>query len=593
MGILCPQVSSIRPRITLFETGLADRVCAKVLLRESGIHLNLNNEPREETPVNIDVAANIWPGTSAKIDANRYSSVVEMFEQAFQTYTDKTAFVGVGGSLTYGDVDRLSRNFAAYLQTELGVRKGDRIALMAPNLLAFPIAMLGILRAGGVQVNVNPLYTPHELEHQLNDAGAEIIVIFSGSTPTLAEIVGNTPVKTVISVNLGDGINPQIPSPPVDERLANTLNFGALLDKGAELEFTKPEITGEDLIFLQYTGGTTGLSKAAVLSHSNLIANTEQTKLALPEAMRPGKEVVVTPLPLYHIFALMVNMITYSSIGATNYLVANPRDPEQLIGAYKNSKFTVSTAVNTLIAGLLAHPQFGEIDLSEYRAMIGGGAPVQEAVSNRWKEATGHHILEGYGLSETSPVLTLNPMGQDEFSAAVGYPLPSTEIVLLGDDDKEVAQGEAGEVCARGPQVMQGYWNRPDETAANFTEDGFFRTGDIGVFDETGILKIVDRKKDMVLVSGFNVYPNEIEAHVAMLDAVAECAAIGVPDEKTGEAIRLFISVAAGAELTEDQVITHCREGLAGYKVPKQIRFMEELPKSTVGKILRKDLREV
>ena len=535
----------------------------------------------------------VWPGNKVEIDPNAYSSVIEMFETAFNTYPDKTAFVGVGGSLTYTDVDRLSRDFAAYLQVELGVKKGDRIALMAPNILAFPIAMLGILRAGGVQVNVNPLYTPHELEHQLNDAGAETIVIFTGSTPTLAEIVGNTPIKTIIGVSLGDATPVDIPSPPVDERLQNVLKFGELLDAGEDLDFVAPEITGDDLIFLQYTGGTTGLSKAAVLSHANLVANTEQVKIALPEAMRHGEEVIVTPLPLYHIFALMVNMITYSSIGATNYLVANPRDPEQLIGAYRDSKFTVSTAVNTLIAGLLAHPEFKNIDLSNYRAMIGGGAPVQEAVSNRWKEVTGHHILEGYGMSETSPVLTLNPMGQDEFSAAVGYAVPSTEIVLLDDADNIVATGEAGEVCARGPQVMQGYWNRPDETAATFTKDGFLRTGDIGVFDENGLLKIVDRKKDMVLVSGFNVYPNEIEAHVAMLDQVAECAAIGVPDEKTGEAIRLFITVAPGAELTEDQVIAHCREGLAGYKVPKQIRFMAELPKSTVGKILRKELREV
>lgn len=535
----------------------------------------------------------VWPGNKVEIDPNAYGSVVEMFETAFNTYPDKTAFVGVGGSLTYTDVDRLSRDFAAYLQAELGVQKGDRIALMAPNLLAFPIAMLGILRAGAVQVNVNPLYTPHELEHQLNDAGAEIIVIFTGSTPTLAEIVDNTPVKTVIAVSLGDATPVDIPSPPVDARLQEVLQFGALLDAGEDLEFVAPEITGKDLIFLQYTGGTTGLSKAAVLSHSNLVANTEQVKIALPEAMRPGQEVIVTPLPLYHIFALMVNMITYSSIGATNYLVANPRDPEQLIGAYRDSKFTVSTAVNTLIAGLLAHPGFKDIDLSNYRAMIGGGAPVQEAVSNRWKEATGHHILEGYGMSETSPVLTLNPMGQDRFSAAVGHAVPSTEIVLLDDQDNPVADGEEGEICARGPQVMSGYWNRPDETAKTFTADGFLRTGDIGIRDETGLIKIVDRKKDMVLVSGFNVYPNEIEAHVAMLDQVAECAAVGVPDEKTGEAIRLFISVAPGAELTEDQVIAHCRAGLAGYKVPKQIRFMDELPKSTVGKILRKDLRGV
>lgn len=533
----------------------------------------------------------IWPDMGVEINPDSYSSVVEMFEQAFLTYSEKTAYVGLGGSLTYTDTDRLSRDFAAYLQSKLGVKKGDRIALMVPNILAFPIAMLGIIRAGGVQVNVNPMYTPHELEHQLNDAGAEIIVIFGGSTPTLAEVVDNTPIKTVITVDLGDMTATPIPSPAADTRLSETLSFAKLVEEGEDLEFNPPVITGDDLLFLQYTGGTTGLSKAAVLSHRNLVANTEQTKAALPEAMRHGQEVIVTPLPLYHIFALMVNMITYSSIGSTNYLVANPRDPEQLISAYRDSGFTVSTAVNTLIAGLCAHPGLKDVDFSNYRAMIGGGAPVQEAVSNRWKEITGHHVLEGYGMSETSPVLTLNPMGQDEFSAAVGYALPSTDIILLDDEDNRVGVGEAGEICAKGPQVMQGYWNRPEETASNFTEDGYFRTGDIGVRDEKGLIKIVDRKKDMVLVSGFNVYPNEIEAHVAMLDEVAEVAAVGVPDEKTGEAIRLFLSVTEGSNLTSEQVIEHCRKGLAGYKVPKQIKFLDELPKSTVGKILRKDLR--
>ncbi|MCV6594011.1 MAG: AMP-binding protein [Silicimonas sp.] len=535
----------------------------------------------------------VWPEQKVEINPNAYSSVVEMFEQAFLAYPDKTAYVGVGGKLTYQEVDRLSRDFAAYLQSELGVKRGDRIALMAPNLLAFPLAMLGIIRAGAVQVNVNPLYTPHELEHQLNDAGVETIVIFSGSTPTLAEIIGNTPVKTVITVNLADGTGAEIPSPPVDERLTKTLRFADLLEAGEPMDFHPVDLNGDDLLFLQYTGGTTGLSKAAALTHRNLVANTEQTKEALPEAMRPGQEVVVTPLPLYHIFALMVNLITYGSLGATNYLVANPRDPEQLIGAYRDSGFSVSTAVNTLIAGLVAHPDLEKIDFSNYRAMIGGGAPVQEAISNRWKEKTGHHILEGYGLSETSPVLTLNAMGEDGFSAAVGYPLPSTDIILLDDNDNIAGPGEEGEVCAKGPQVMNGYWNRPEENKANFTEDGYFRTGDIGVFDDKGRLKIVDRKKDMVLVSGFNVYPNEIEAHVAKLTEVAECAAVGVPDEKTGEAVRLFIAIAAGAELTEDQVIAHCREDLAGYKVPKQIRFIDELPKSTVGKILRRELRDV
>jgi long-chain acyl-CoA synthetase len=461
---------------------------------------------------------------------------------------------------------------------------------MLPNIPAFPIAMIGILRAGAAQVNVNPLYTPRELAHQLNDAGVETIVVFAGSTATLAEVVGKTPIKTVISVALGDATPASIPSPAVDPRLAHAIAFADALAEGAKLPFSPVPIEGSDLIFLQYTGGTTGLSKGAALTHRNLVANTEQFKAFLPDALPRGESVVVTALPLYHIFALMVNFISTFSRGAANWLVTNPRDMDGFVDIMKRARCTFFTGVNTLYGGLVAHPRIKDVDFSRLRYAIGGGAPVLPVTSARWKALTGRDILEGYGLSETSPILTLNPPGQSTFSATVGLPLPSTDIKLLDDNGREARTGEAGEICAKGPQVMNGYWQKPDANAAAFTPDGYLRTGDVGVFDERGYLKIVDRKKDMVLVSGFNVYPNEIEAVAAACPGVAECACVGVPDDKTGEAVRLFV-VKADDALTEAQVVAHCKLSLATYKVPKQVRFLDALPKSTVGKILRKDLR--
>ncbi len=508
-------------------------------------------------------------------------------------YADKPAFRCFGQTLTYADTDHLSRAFAAYLQQKLGVRKGNRIAVMLPNIPAFPLAMMGIVRAGAVQVNVNPLYTPRELEHQLNDAGVEIIVIFSGASSTLAEIIDKTSVKQVISVALSDGTDAVIASPAVDARLTTVISFAVGLAEGAGLRFTPVPVTGDDLLFLQYTGGTTGLSKGAALSHGNLVANTEQFKAFMPDAFRPGQEVVVTALPLYHIFALMVNFISYFSSGAENWLVTNPRDVEAFIDILKQARCSVFTGVNTLFAGLLMQPRIKEVDFSNLRVAIGGGAPVLPITSARWKAVTGKDILEGYGLSETSPILTLNPMTIVGFSATVGLPLPSTDIKLLDDQDIEVAIGEAGEICAKGPQVMRGYWQKPEANAAAFTADGYFRTGDIGVFDAKGYLKIVDRKKDIVIVSGFNVYPNEVEKVAASCTGVAECACVGVPDDKTGEALRLFVVKTAGAVLTEQVVIGHCRREMTTYKVPKQVRFLDALPKSSVGKILRKDLRTV
>jgi len=527
-----------------------------------------------------------------EIDANAHASVRDLLEAAMRRYADKPAFLCFGQTLTYSDTDRLSRDFAAYLQSKLGVKKGDRVAVMLPNIPAFPIAMIGIVRAGAVQVNVNPLYTPRELEHQLNDAGVETIVIFNGVSSTLAEIIGKTPVKQVISVAPADATAAVLPAPTVDARLTNAVSFANALKQGAALKFTPVPLTGEDLLFLQYTGGTTGLSKGAALSHRNLVANTEQFKAFMGDAMRPGEDVIVTALPLYHIFALMLNFISYYSIGAENWLVPNARDIDSLVETLRQARCTAFTGVNTLFSALVMHPKIVDVDFSRLRAAIGGGAAVLPTTSAKWKALTGKDIREGYGLSETSPILTLNPdSATDGFSVTVGLPLPSTDIKLLDDDNNEVPIGEPGEICARGPQVMRGYWQRPEANADTLTADGYFRTGDIGVFDEKGFLKIVDRKKDMIIVSGFNVFPNEVEAVAAACSGVAECACVGRPDEKTGEAVRLFVAKAPGATLTETDLIAHCRRQLTAYKVPKEVRFLDALPKSNVGKILRKDLR--
>jgi long-chain acyl-CoA synthetase len=526
-----------------------------------------------------------------EIDPDAHGSVLEMLESAMQRFADRPAFHCFGKTLTYADTNRLSRHFAAFLQGKLGVKKGDRIAVMLPNIAAFPLAMLGIIRAGAVQVNVNPLYTPRELEHQLNDAGVETIVVFNGVSATLAEIISKTAVKQVVSVGLDDGTDAALAGPPVDARLTNVVTFADALAQGGELAFAPVPLCGDDLLFLQYTGGTTGLSKGAALSHRNLVANTEQFKAFMADALRPGQDVVVTALPLYHIFALMVNFISYYSIGAENWLVPNARDLDSFVEILRQARCTALTGVNTLYFGLLMHPKIAEVDFSRLRVAIGGGSAILPTTSARWKERTGREIFEGYGLSETSPILTLNPTTTEGFSATVGLPFPSTDIKLLDADDKEAAIGEPGEVCAKGPQVMQGYWQKPQANADAFTSDGYFRTCDIGVFDAKGFLKIVDRKKDLIIVSGLNVFPNEVEAVAAACAGVAECACVGRPDEKTGEAVRLFVAKAPGAMLTEADLIAHCRQQLSAYKVPKEIRFLEALPKSTVGKILRKDLR--
>jgi long-chain acyl-CoA synthetase len=531
------------------------------------------------------------PGIPADIDLSEYPSINQMFREAVGRYGDHMAFNSFGASLSYRDVDRLSRHFAAFLQNELGVKKGDRIAMMAPNTFGFAVGMFGVIRAGAVQVNVNPLYSPRELKHQLNDADTDTIIIFSGSTPTLAKIVGETPIRNIIVIGLDDLVDRGLPSPPVDAGLGETTPFTRALELGKALDLEEAEMAQDDLLFLQYTGGTTGLSKGAMLTHGNLIANILQFQ-AMDDAgyMEDGREVVITAIPMYHIFALMVNTLYFFKRGGSNVLVTDPRNMETFVQIWAASGPTIFTGVNTLFVGLMHTPGFAEIDHSGLKYTMGGGAPVQQAVSEKWKELTGNYIKEGYGLSETSPVLTVNLLSEKQYRPGIGLPVPSTYISLRDDDGNEVAPGESGELCAKGPQVMKGYWRQPDATANAMTHDGFFKTGDIAVMDEGGYFRIVDRKKDMILVSGFNVFPNEIEEEVAAMPGVMESACVGVPDESSGEAVKLFV-VKSDPSITAEDVIAFCRERLVAYKVPRQVEFLDELPKSAVGKILRRELR--
>ena len=531
-------------------------------------------------------------GIPYEIDTSDCNSINELFRDAVESYGGKVAFSSFGSELTYQDVGRLSRNFAAYLQNDLGIKKGDRVAMMAPNTLVFAVGMFGVIRTGAVQVNVNPLYSPRELEHQLKDADVDTIIVFSGSTATLAEVIDRTPVKNVIVFGLDDLVNKGLPSPPVDERLSGTIPFADALALGVDLGLDELPLFQDDLLFLQYTGGTTGLSKGAMLTHGNLLANIAQFEAVDPGLIEKGGEVVITAIPMYHIFALMVNTLAFFKLGGKNVLVANPRDMESFVKTWAASSPTIFTGVNTLYVGLLHTPGFSDIDFSNLKISMGGGAPVQQAVSQKWKDLTGRYIKEGYGLSETSPILTVNQLTQTEYRSGIGLPMPSTDISLRDDDGYEVPQGQSGELCAKGPQIMKGYWRQPEATAEVTTQDGYFKTGDIAVMDEDGYFKIVDRKKDMILVSGFNVFPNEIEEEVAGMPGVLESACIGVPNDASGEAVRLFV-VKSDDLVTEDDVRDFCRERLAGYKVPKQVVFIEELPKSAVGKILRRELKQV
>ncbi|MFV0299542.1 MAG: AMP-binding protein [Paracoccus sp. (in: a-proteobacteria)] len=526
-----------------------------------------------------------------EIDPDVFPSTIALFDRACADYADRPVFECFGRTMTYAEVDRAARAVAAWLQQRAGVGRGDRVALMVPNIFAFPVAMLGIHRAGAAQVNVNPLYTPEELRHQLRDSGAETIVIAGGSTPTLAGIIADTSVRSVITVDPGDVIGADIPAPPPDPRLTGAVRFADVLAEGAGLALTPVALTGGDTLFLQYTGGTTGPSKGAVLSHRNLVANVAQFTAHLSGAVQPGREVVVMALPLYHIFGLML-LHAYMAGGARIILIPNPRNVRAFCEAIRDAKFTVIPGVNTMFQSLLASSAMKDVDLSALKVAIGGGAAVIRDTSEKWKALTGKHIKEGYGLSETSPILCVNPMPVSEFTETCGLPVPSTDIKLIDDEGNEVAEGEAGEICARGPQVMRGYWNNPAANASAFTPDGYFRTGDIGQFTAGGFLKIVDRKKDMVIVSGFNVYPNEVEAVVTSAPGVAECACIGVRDRRTGEALRVYVVRTPATGTSTGEIIAHCRKRLASYKVPRQIVFVDTLPKSNVGKILRRELRE-
>jgi long-chain acyl-CoA synthetase len=522
------------------------------------------------------------PGVPADIDPTTHDSVPELFARFTAPYAESIALTAACESLTFAELRLRARAWAAWLATAAGVQPGDRVAVMLPNITAFPVALLGTLTAGAVQVSINPLYTARELHHQLRDSGAKVLLATTALLPTIAKALEGTELERLVFAD-----------EPANEMQAPlpVTTFSGALAQGREAAWTPPAIARNDLALLQYTGGTTGVSKGAELSHGNLVANILQVRAMLGGMIEPGRETILTALPLYHIFALMVNFVTFATFGARNVLVANPRDPAELVNALQRESVTLMTGVNTLFGSLLAMPQLADA-LPRIKIALGGGAAVQRATSERWHERTGRHILEGYGLTETAPVLTVNSYLEPEFTGSTGLPVPSTQIQILDEAGRPVPVGTAGEICAKGPQVMRGYWRRPEATADAFTIDGWFRTGDVGMLDATGHLRICDRKKDMVLVSGFNVYPNEVEGVIAELRGVAECAVTGVPDDKTGEAVRAYI-VRNDTALAEADVLSHCRDQLAAYKVPRQVAFVEALPKSTVGKILRRELREL
>jgi long-chain acyl-CoA synthetase len=541
------------------------------------------------------------PGIPTEIDYGQYRSIGELFESNTEKYRDRPAYTNMGRTITFGDLERLSRHFGAWLQAK-GLAKGARVAVMMPNCLQYPVCLFGILRAGYVVVNVNPLYTARELVHQLKDSGAEAIVILENFAHVLEQVLARTGVKHVVVTALGDLLGAKgalvnfivrrVKKMVPRWEIAAGIRFNAMLAEGERLALARVAVGHEDVAFLQYTGGTTGLSKGAMLAHRNILANLEQSAAWLRPWVNEGEpQAIITALPLYHIMSLTANCLLMMKAGGCNILITNPRDIPGFVKELRRQKFTMFTGVNTLFNALMNHPDFTKIDFSRLRIALGGGMAVQKAVADRWKKLTGCTLVEAYGLSETSPGVTINPLDLDDYNGSIGLPIPSTEVMLRGDDGKEVPQGSPGELCVRGPQVMKGYWNNPAETAKVLGPDGFLATGDIGVMDEKGYVRIVDRKKDMLLVSGFNVYPNEIESVVAMHPGVLECAVIGVPDDHSGEVPKLFV-VKKDPALTEAELRRHCEENLTGYKRPKHIEFRKELPKTNVGKILRRALRE-
>ena len=543
-------------------------------------------------------------GVPADIDLTQYSSLVELLEESFAKFADRKAFICMDKSISYRDLDEMSAALGAYLQSK-GLQKGARVALMMPNVLQYPVSTAAVLRAGYAVVNVNPLYTPRELEHQLKDSGAEAIVVLENFAITVQQVIAKTAVKHVIVGSMGDllgfkGVIINLVVRKVKKMvpawsIPGAVSFNEALAAGRSLKLSKPKLTLDDVAFLQYTGGTTGVSKGATLLHKNILANVLQNDAWLQPALKKppivDQMIIVCALPLYHIFALTACYLLGVRAGGTNLLIPNPRDMAGFVKELTKYQVSFFPAVNTLYNGLLHTPGFDKLDFSKLKVSNGGGMAVQRPVAEKWLKITGCPLAEGYGLSETSPTLTCNPADTDQFSGSIGIPVPSTYISIRDDDGNEVPLGQPGEICAKGPQVMAGYWNRPEETANVMTADGFFRTGDIGVMDERGFAKIVDRKKDMILVSGFNVYPNEIEEVIASHAGVLECAVIGVQDAKSGEAVKAFI-VKKDPNLTAEEVIKFCGTQLTGYKVPKQIEFRTDLPKTNVGKILRRELRD-
>lgn len=540
------------------------------------------------------------PGVPFEIDPDTYASLADMFDKYVEQYADRAAFINMGAQISYKTLGSQALAFAAYLQQDLGLVKGDKFAIMVPNCLQYPIALFGALLAGLTVVNVNPLYTARELEHQLKDSGTKAILIIENFAHTLEQVIDKTQVQQVILTSLGDRLGPvkgalvsfavkhvkkMVPAFHLD----NTVRFNKTLAVGSKLTFSRVKITGQDLAFLQYTGGTTGLSKGAMLSHRNMVANLLQSREAIGPLLAPGVELVVTALPLYHIFALTANCLTFLTLGGTNLLITNPRDMPGFVKELSKYKFTAITGVNTLFNGLLNTPGFKDLDFSTLKMSLGGGMAVQRPVAERWQQVTKSGLLEGYGLTECCPMVTLNPYNETSFNGSIGLPAPSTDIRIVKDDGADAAIDEAGELWVKGPQVMQGYYNR-EEATAEILKDGWLATGDIATMDDKGYLKIVDRKKDMIIVSGFNVFPNEIEEVVAMLEGVDEAAAIGVPHAVNGETVKIFV-VKKDPGLEEAVIIEHCRVHLTNYKVPKLVEFRDELPKTNVGKILRRELR--
>ena len=540
-------------------------------------------------------------GVPADIDTSEYSSLTHLVEDCFERFRDLPAYANMGVELTYRDIDELSARFGAALQ-ERGLQRGDRVALMLPNVLQYPVALFGVLRAGMIAVNVNPLYTAREVEHQLNDAGASCLIVLENFCSTIEGALPKLSLDHIIVSKFGDlypwpksvlanFVVNKVKKLVKPWALPGAVAFRDVLNKGKTETLQQVDLNHDDIAFLQYTGGTTGVSKGAMLTHGNMVANVLQAEAWLEPVTRVGDEVIITALPLYHIFALTANCLTYMKLGGKNVLITNPRDYPAFVKELRRTRFTGITGVNTLYNAMLHAEGFSDVDFSSLRVGLGGGMAVQKSVADRWKEVTGTPLIEAYGLTETSPAACINPMTNQEYNGSIGLPIPSTWASIRNDEGDELAIGEVGELCLKGPQVMSGYWQRPEETADVMLEDGWFRTGDIARMDEKGYLYIQDRKKDMILVSGFNVYPNEIEAVVSLHPSVLEVAAVGMKSEKTGEAVKLFV-VRKDPSLDEGMLLSYCREQLTAYKCPKAIEFREQLPKSNVGKILRRELRE-